>query len=163
GKLTEAELLERWDEVLACAREIVAGFDEETLRRRATLNRERPVRDLASHVFQIAESFAITLEEGIVVSTEFQDDPRAGSVTRADLLAYTDRTLARYGGWLRRRGAAAIPGRIATYYGEHPSHVVVERSVWHSTQHARQLDAIAAGLGFEYRIPPELYRGLPLP
>jgi hypothetical protein len=36
--------------------------------------------------------------------------------------------------------------------------------VWHCTQHARQLDVIAAGrLGAEFEIEQELYAGLPLP
>ena len=163
GGLTQIQLLDRWQQILGRARIVATSFDEGMLARRAILDRERPVRDLSSHVFQIAEGFLQTLATGVAVTREFQNRPRAEIVTRADLVAFVDHIADRYGAWFGGGGADTIPDRLPTYYGEHPAYAVVERGVWHSAQHARQIDTIAAGVGFEYQIPPELYAGLPMP
>ena len=89
--------------------------------------------------------------------------PRASIVTREDLIAYIKRIHADYRQWRAAGGACDIPQRMVTYYGNQPSGQVLERGVWHSTQHARRLDFIAAGTGAELQIPHALYDGLPLP
>jgi hypothetical protein len=90
-------------------------------------------------------------------------DARTDIKTRADLLAFIEAIHAEYQAtWL---GAAprSIPTHLKTHYGNQSSIQVLERGVWHSAQHARQLDFIAAGMGAELKIPDELYAGLPLP
>jgi hypothetical protein len=52
---------------------------------------------------------------------------------------------------------------MTTYWGDRPVGQVVERSAWHSAQHARQIDMIAASLGNKLVIPAHLYDGLPMP
>lgn len=163
GKLSEAELLERWEQILLRAHTIVSRFTDEQLQRPAIVTRKRPIKDLSSHVFQIAEGFVMQIEERAVLPREFQNEARPELVSRRELLPYVDRTLEKYQTWLKHGGPRTVPDQIEVYYGIQPSYLVVERSVWHSTQHARQLDAIAVGMGAEYEIVPELYAGLPLP
>src|SRR6185437_2987767 len=146
----------RWRQILGSACIVATNFDEDMLARRSIRDRERPVRDLSSHVFQIAEGFLQTAATGLAVTRAFQNSPRAEIVTRADLVTYVDRIVDRYSAWLGSGGPDTIPDRLPTYYGEQRAYAVVERAVWHSAQHARQIDAIAAGVGFEYQIPPEL-------
>lgn len=161
--LSVEQLLDRWNEVLERTRVVIAGFDDQTLLRPAILNRPRPVRDLSSHVFQIPEVFVRIIEEGLVDTLELQNKPRKDIVSRADLVAYVDRIMDIYQRWWKGGGASRIPDRILTYYGDQPSYQVLERAVWHSAQHARQLDTVSAGLGNEFQIPTDLYANLPMP
>ncbi|MGV6872824.1 glutaredoxin family protein [Pseudochelatococcus sp. B33] len=162
-KLTQEQLLDRWGEVLDRARVIIVDFTEEQLERQAILGRDRTIKELSSHVFQIPEAFLTMVEEGRTNIREMMGRPRSDIVTRNDLHAYVQKIDARYRDWRRRGGESAIGDHITTFWGTQPSHPVLERFVWHSTQHSRQLDVIAAGMGAEFRIPPELYAGLPLP
>jgi len=52
-----------------------------------------------------------------------------------------------------------------TYFGRHPLHEVLERTVWHPAQHTRQLMLILDDLGIEpnRRLRAEDFAGLPLP
>ena len=162
-KLSHAELVERWDEILHGARTVVSWFPEEQLSRRAILVRDRPIKDLCSHIFQIPETFLLMLEGSIQNERDHLTRKRDDIVTRADLLAYIERTISKFQDWRVRQGVSAIPANMMTYYGDQTSAQVLERGVWHSAQHARQLDTIAAGLGAEFQIPQELYIGLPMP
>jgi glutaredoxin len=162
-RLSKDELLERWEKVLERGRDIIAGFDEQILERRAMADRDRSIKVLSSHVFQINEAFRKMIDEGMVDTRTIGDDPRADIVTRNDLLSYIDKMLEQYRAWRAAGRSNLIPERVRTFYGEHPSQPVLERYVWHSAQHTRQLDHVAAGLGAELRMPPELYSDLPLP
>ena len=41
--------------------------------------------------------------------------------------------------WLEQVGEADLARSVTTYFGEQTLHQVLERAVWHSAQHARQL------------------------
>lgn len=162
-RLTHEQLLQRWDAVLDRAAQITRAFPEEVLDRQAITGRPRPVKEICAHVFQINEAFLVSLDDLSVDARALATDPRPDLVTRVDLLAYIEAVHARYRAWLAGGGLQKIPARMGTYYGEQSSGQVLERAVWHSAQHSRQLDHIAAGLGAELAIAPELYAGLPMP
>jgi len=163
ARLSKEQLLERWENVLQKARQIIANFSEATLDRSVIEGRDRSVKVLSSHVFQINEAFQKMIDEGLTDTRDISDIPRADIMSRSNLLDYIDGVLADFQTWRRSGRADHIPDRLNTFYGEHPSLPVLERFVWHSAQHARQLDHVAAGLGAELSIPPELYSDLPLP
>jgi len=162
-RLTQDQLLERWDAILDKATVVIESFTEEQLRRNAITGRDRPIKDLCSHVFQVVEAFMAQLKDDTIDARALGADARKNIVTRADLLAYIKTIHANYRAWLAAGGAKSIPDRMVTYYGNQPSGQVLERGVWHSTQHTRQLDYVAAGMGAELQVPTDLYEGLPLP
>ncbi len=161
-RLPDQDLFDRWSDVLCQARQVVRSFDEEMLRRPAISLRERPVRDLCAHIFQIVDAFIGTVDDGVIDHRSLLR-PREDVVTKDQLLAFVYRTLERYKALRQTFRTRSLPDRLMTYYGEQPSGVVLERSVWHSAQHARQLDVVAAGNGAEFQINPALYVGLPMP
>ena len=161
--LPPATLATRWDEVLIKAQEIIESFHEGTLTREVIPSRPRPIRELCSHVFQIVESFLAQLEDDTIDARAIYLDPRDDLKTRQQLIDYVSSTHADYREWLAGNGYEAMPDQLRTYYGPQPSTIVLERSVWHSTQHVRQLDHVAAGMGDELRVSDSLYAGLPLP
>jgi hypothetical protein len=54
---------------------------------------------------------------------------------------------------------------VKTFYGTPPMHQVLERSTWHSAQHARQMIAVLERFGIapERRLTSDDLSGLPLP
>lgn len=164
ARLSQDELLERWDHVLAAARKVISGFDPETLEQRAIPVRERTIKELSAHVFQIPEAFLKIVNEGVVDTRDIQARPRANIVTRSDLLSYIDAVHEHYRAWRAAGGDRLIGDHIETFWGRQPAIVVLERFVWHSTQHTRQLDIVAAGrAGAELQVAQDLYARLPLP
>lgn len=163
NRLPQSELLDRWEVVLDCAWDIVSEFDDGLIARCAITGRKRSVKDLASHVFQIPEAFMLSLDDPAVDARALGTVPRENIRTREDLMSYMDAMRKKYRAWHAQGGGDRIPKRMSTFYGNQPSSQVLERAVWHSAQHTRQLDHIAAGLGAELRVPPEVYAGLPMP
>ncbi|MGV1792003.1 hypothetical protein GR212_06585 [Rhizobium lusitanum] len=163
-RLGNDELFARWDLILAKARRIVDKFDEEHLRERVIPVRDRSIRELAVHIGQIVHAFVRQMEDGLIEIKPVHAYVDPAIVTKADIIAHLEKTHGELQAWKAKGGHLAIPERLKTYYGDQPSSQVVERGVWHCTQHSRQLDIIAAGrLGAELEIGPELYAGLPLP
>lgn len=162
-KLPVDVLLRRWDEVLEKTKGIVAAFDEEILQRRVIPQRERKIRELSVHTFQVAESFLRQVEDDTIDARAIYLDPRTDIKAKDDVLSYIDAIRDEYRDTFIVATSNRLPTHLNTHYGQQPFAQVLERGVWHTAQHARQLDFVAAGIGFELQIPQELYSGLPLP
>jgi hypothetical protein len=81
------------------------------------------------------------------------------------IASFGESVLARFQKWW-----AAFPDRgcsqlMDTYFGKQPLHLVLERTVWHPTQHTRQLMLILESLDIEpdRRLTAADLAGLPLP
>ncbi len=161
-RLSKPELLARWLQVLERAQAIAHGFDEDELAQRAVPTKDRALRDLCQHVFQIPDAFLKSVGEALVVEHE-HTHAFSDIATREQLLVAVDAAVDRCRRWIDDGGAAAIPNRLPTSHGPQGSLGVLERTVWHTAHHSRQLDVIAVSRGREYGIPPSLYSGLPMP
>jgi glutaredoxin len=162
-KLPQRVLLDRWNQILERAKVVIYGFDDSTLQRRVIPQRERTIRELSVHVFQVAESFMRQVEDDTIDARAIYLDSRSDIKTRDELLAYIEGIHSEYRDMWLAVDPKPIPTHLNTHYGYQPSAQVLERGVWHSAQHARQLDFVAAGMGADLQIPDELYAGLPLP
>ncbi len=129
-------------------------------------NRARPIRVLCHHVFRIPEAFVEAAEAGRELAYEsIMLEPAPATRTGDDLAAYGAKVLARVKAWW-----AAGPDRTGqapfdTYFGRRPMQEVLERTAWHSAQHARQLMLILDTLAIEPdgRLTAGDLAGLPLP
>lgn len=162
-KLANDVLARRWDDVLQKTKDITGSFDQTILDRQVIPGRPRVVSELCAHVFQIAESFLRQVEDDSIDARAIYIRRQEGTESRAGLLAYIEKIHAEYRDWVKQGGVGKLPEQLRTHYGIQPVAQVLERGVWHSTQHARQLDFVAAGIGGELVIPAGLYDGLPLP
>jgi len=162
-KLSKAALCERWSRVLEATRTIIQNFDPSVFDRQIMPRRDRTIRELSIHVFQIVESFLHQVEDDSIDARAIYLDPREDIKTRDDVITYAEKICAEYCNWLIAGGPETLRQRINTYYGDQPSVLVLERSVWHTAQHSRQLDHVAEGMGAELQIQAGLYEGLPLP
>jgi hypothetical protein len=163
-RLSNDAMLDRWDPILTTAREIIAQFSDADLETNAIPRRQRTLKKVSVHIFQIPIAFRRQIQEGITEIKPIQGYMDPNIRNKADVLAFAEKTQTELKTWLASSGRAAITDRLKTYYGEQDSGQVIERAVWHCAQHTRQLDVVAVGrLGAEFVAPPELYDGLPLP
>ena len=165
-RLPPDALIRKWRTVLAAAQRHVMQIPPERLKERATEGRDRSIRDLAYHIYQVPDSFLQAVEDGVQDLTSVYNAPPPPSVkTVGDVRDYGKGIAERLERWWQREGARAASAKVTTYYGEQPLHHVMERCVWHSAQHARQVIAVLERFGIAANGPltADDYAGLPLP
>ena len=165
-RLSPAELVEKWLTVLEAAQRHVMQIPAERLGELATPGRDRSIRDLAYHIYQVPDAFLQAVEDGVEDLTSVYNAPPPPAVKTADdIRAYGHSVAARVQRWW-----AALPDKscgedIKTYYGLQPLHHLLERCTWHSAQHARQIISVLEGFGLQADGPLTArdYAGLPMP
>ena len=109
-------------------------------------NRNRPIRALAFHVFRIVEGFLESMQDGEQLTYDrIMRDEAPASLGPEDLARYGESVLARAQAWWAGYPDKSCAQPMPTYFGEHPVHVVLERTVWHPAQHTRQLMLVQIG------------------
>ena len=162
--LSPAELVERYNLNLAAAEGIIRQMPQAALD--YTLpNRKRPMLHVANQVASVARSFlaAYNDDEHTVSFYSKPDEVQ----TKQDVLDRAEETRALINQWWEDDGIDDPLDRVThTYWGYPTLHQVLEREVWHTTQHTRQLEYV---LRHEFGIEPEApltaanLGGLPLP
>jgi len=165
-RLAPDELVAKWLTVLEAAQRHVVQIPAARLGERATAGRDRSIRDLAYHVYQVPHSFLRAVEDGEPDLAGFYNQPPPPSVrTAGDIRSYGAEVTARLRRWWETLPDPSCAEDVNTYYGPQPLHHLLERCAWHSAQHARQIISVLEGFG----IPPDGpltardYAGLPLP
>lgn len=166
ARLAPEALMRKWLHFLRAAQSHALQLPAARLAERATEGRDRSIRDLACHVYQVPEAFLEAVENGNPdLATHYNAPPPAQVKSPADIAAFGAGIEKRLGAWWR--GLADKSGRqtVKTYYGERPLHELLERSTWHSAQHARQIAAVLERLGVQPdpRLAEGDYAGLPMP
>jgi hypothetical protein len=165
-RLPAHDLVGKWLRILEASQRHIAQLPPERLAARATPGRDRSIRDLAYHVYQVADAFLQAVEDGKEDLTAIYNAPPPAAVrTAADIQAYGAAVIARLRRWWGRVADKSLGGSLKTYYGVQPLHHVLERSTWHSAQHARQIIAVLEGFGIAADGPltEQDYAGLPMP
>ncbi len=162
--LSPEELLLKLDLVLTAAaryvRQIPDGRLELPFR-----NRNRPIRALGCHVFRIPEAFLEVVPVGPLSYERIMAEPNAELRSGEDIARYGEGVLVRFKRWWAEYSDKRCSTIMDTYFGRHPLHEVLERTVWHPAQHTRQLMLILDDLGIEpnRRLGAADFAGLPLP
>ncbi|MGH8669553.1 MAG: glutaredoxin domain-containing protein [Burkholderiales bacterium] len=165
-RLPAPVLVGKWLDVLEAAQRHVVQLPAGRLTERATPGRDRSIRDLAYHVYQVADAFLQAVEDGREDLTAIYNAPPPAAVaTSAHIQAYGAAVTARLRRWWERVEDKALGGNLKTYYGMQPLHHVLERSTWHSAQHARQIIAVLESFGIapDGPLTAQDYAGLPMP
>ena len=145
--LSPAQLAERYQDVLVRAVSLVAQMPDECLVRELP-NRPRSWRVLLHHVFQIPAAFIDAQESATVMSyEEMVGAPPADLRSSADIAAFGESVRARFTTWWEANKDADFDQQIDVYFGKTSRHEMLERVVWHSTQHARQVASLLAQAG----------------
>jgi glutaredoxin len=129
-------------------------------------NRNRPKRVLAYHVVRIVEGFLESMADGKQLTYDRIMEAAPSSIaTGEDIARYGEGVLNKLNAWWAANPDKACTRLVDTYFGKHPLHIVLERTVWHPAQHTRQLMLILETLGIAPDRPLSAadLAGLPLP
>jgi uncharacterized damage-inducible protein DinB len=165
-RLPPAELVRKWLNVLDAAQRHVMQLPDERLAERATPGRDRSIRDLAYHVYQVPDAFLQAVEKGVEDLTAIYNAPPPFEVTmKEDIRRYGATVTQRVRGWWASLPDKSCEEDVKTYYGPQPLHHLLERCTWHSAQHARQIIAVLERFGIDPDGPltAKDYAGLPMP
>jgi glutaredoxin/uncharacterized damage-inducible protein DinB len=165
-RLAPQALVEKWLSVLRAAQRHVLQLPAARLHERAVQSRDRSIRDLAYHVYQVPDAFLQALEHGVEdLTAVYNAPPPANVVDVREIQKYGHDVTARLEAWWAGLPDKSCRRTVKTYYGERPLHELLERCTWHSAQHARQIIAVLERLGIEPdgRLSAADYAGLPMP
>ena len=162
--LPPAQLKDRIDRILEASTRAAGQLPEDQLDELVP-GRPRSYRDLASHIFQIVDAF-VDETEGTPLSEEAYMRPAPPHVrTPGDLVTQGEAAKARFDAWWQAHQGDDFTRAAQVYYGEQTLHDFMERTAWHSGQHARQLMLVLEKLGVapERPLTADDLAGLPMP
>ena len=128
-------------------------------------NRPRSWRVLMHHVYQIPVAYLDMEEHGRTLTYEaLTEPPPDGMRTSAAVAEHGETVRARFAAWWSRTAGEDFSGRVPTYFGGTTRHEMLERTVWHTAQHVRQVASLLeqAGVAPDRPLAAEDIRGLPL-
>jgi uncharacterized damage-inducible protein DinB len=163
-ELTPGELAGRYDEILETAIRLVRSMPNEHLERELP-NRPRSWRVLMHHLFQIPTAFLDMEELGETLAYEKLVAPVPDEMkTSAEIADFGEAVRARFSAWWATSKGEDFSGQVPTYFGGTTRHEMLERTVWHSTQHVRQVGSLLeqAGITPDRPLTKDDIRGLPL-
>lgn len=163
-ELSPTELAERYDGILETAGRLVRSMPDEHLSRELP-NRPRSWRVLMHHLFQIPAAFLDMEETGESLTHENLVGPPPDEMQTTDQIAeFGEAVRARFGAWWEGAKGEDFSGQVPTYFGGTTRHEMLERTVWHSTQHVRQVASLLeqAGLTPDRPLTMADIEGLPL-
>ncbi len=162
--LSPAELAERYLAILERAIVLVAQMPEQYLERQLP-NRPRAWRVLLHHVFQIPTAFLDAEASGQTLRYEALVAPPGPELRDAsDIARFGQQVRDRFARWWQEQADSRFDIPFSAYFGQTSRHEMLERTVWHSTQHVRQVCSLLEQVGVQPALPlsEEHLRGLPL-
>jgi hypothetical protein len=165
--LPAATLVDKWLKVLRSARSSMSQVPLDGFDTPITPGNDRTIRIVGHHIFRIAESYVESAQDGTPATLEHSERklPAGTFRTPREFVDYASQVMERLSGWWGGGGESQLSMKLDTYFGEQTLHEFLERSVWHSAQHVRQIEAVLGGLGATPAEPltDEVLAGLPIP
>ncbi|HEX2830920.1 MAG TPA: DinB family protein [Burkholderiales bacterium] len=153
--------------MLRTAQRLVRQLPDNAMAERVIPNRDRSIRLLVHHIFRIGEAFLETTTNNVEYAIQHANvPPKEGTFTKGSEVAqYGDEVISNLDAWWKGLSDKSGQQKLPTFYGPQPLHQLLERSTWHSAQHARQLAAVLERYGVtpDKPLTPEQLQGLPLP
>ena len=161
--LSPAQLAARYPQVLDTAIRLVRQMPDEALGRELP-NRPRSYRVLLHHIFQIGAAFLDMEQKGGGLTRERLEIGPGPAMSSGEIAVFGEGVRERFRGWWQDAKAEDFARPVEAYFGEAARHEVLERTVWHSAQHTRQLASLLERLGIAPDRPlgPADIKGLPL-
>jgi hypothetical protein len=164
--LPPEELVRRWKELLAIARSMTLEIPADKLDHCPIPNRNRDLRALSYHIFQIPDVFVRNVAGEFEDWAHYVNLPVPGDIrSQHDIAGFADAATAGMSGWWDGLDDRACLWTVRTHYGERSAWELLERQTWHSAQHVRQLQSVLDGFGVPMKrvVEPALHDGLPMP
>jgi len=143
-QLSPPELATRYISLLETAIRLTRQMPDANLTKELP-NRPRSWRVLLHHVFQIPVSFLDMEETGETLTYEnMTAAPPASLQTSDDIAEFGEQVRERFNRWWQSAQSQNLDFQslVPAYFGEVTRHEMLERTVWHSTQHIRQVGSL---------------------
>ena len=163
-ELAPAALAAKLDRILETAVRLTRQMPDERLEDLLP-NRPRSWRVLMHHVYQIAVAFLEMDENDRTLTYESMVEPPPEDMrTSAAVAKHGAAVRARFAAWWSRTAGEDFSGPVPTYFGGTTRHEMLERTVWHTAQHVRQVASLLerAGVVPDRPLGAGDLRGLPL-
>lgn len=163
-ELSPAELAARYDSILETAIRLTAQMPDDRLTDELP-NRPRAYRVLMHHLFQIPSAFLDMEDTGEELTYENLVAPPPDALkTSADISDFGKQLRDRFNKWWQAVHNEDFSGTVPTYFGGTTRHEMLERTVWHSTQHVRQIASLLEQVGVtpDQPLTQTQLQGLPL-
>ena len=163
-ELNPEELAERFQGILRISVNFVGLFPHNTLENQLP-NRPRSWKVLMHHVFQIPKAFLDHEENDLEFTYEMlTKTPPEHLKTASDIADFGEDVRGRFDLWWEEAKDTDFSKQVPTYFGMTSRHELLERTVWHSTQHARQIESLLESIDVKPKISlhQDHFRGLPL-
>ena len=148
-RLSPTELAGRLDRVLETAIRLVRQMPDDRLERELP-NRPRSWRVLMHHVFQVSTAFLDMEASGRTLTRENLVAPPPEDMRSSESIASHGETVRRrFSDWWSSAREESFEPHVPTYFGDATRHAMLERTVWHSAQHTRQIASLLAQAGVE--------------
>jgi len=165
--LPPAALVPKWIHVLRAAQRYMRQLPDERIHERVIENRDRSIRLMCHHIFRIGEAFLETAIDGAEYAVQLANVPPGDGtfMSGEEIARYGDTVIERLERWWDGLEDKSCKRKVNTFFGTPPLHMLLERSTWHSAQHARQLMHVLERFGIEpdRRLTADDLAGLPLP
>jgi len=163
-RLSPEQLVKKLEIVLPAACRYIRQIPPEWLDK-PFRNRNRPIRVLCHHVFRIVEGFLESMQDERELTYERIMQEAPSLRTNEALARFGESVLTRLQEWWKTTPDRSCSRLMDTYFGKQPLHIVLERTVWHPTQHTRQLMLILETLNIkpDRALTAADLAGLPLP
>ena len=163
-EMSPVELAGCYDGILETAVRLVRQMPDGHLEHELP-NRPRSWRVLMHHVFQIPKAFLDMEQKGETLTYEsLTASPPDSLRTSADIADFGEVVRDRFRNWWKGSKGQDFSNEVPTYFGGTSRHEMLERTVWHSTQHVRQVTSLLerAGVTPDRPLTKADIRGLPL-
>ena len=163
-ELSPENLAQRYDYILETAICLIRQMPDERLEDELP-NRPRSWRVLMHHVFQIPVAFLDMEEKRETLTYEKMVAlPPENLITSTDIADFGVMVRKRFKAWWKENEGKDFSGDVPTYFGSTTRHEMLERTVWHSTQHVRQIHSLLeqAGVVPDRALTRQDIQGLPL-
>ncbi len=163
-QLSPSQLRDRYDHILDTAIRLTRQMPDDQLERELP-NRPRSWRVLMHHVFQIPTSFLDMEDTGQTLTYENMVAPPPADMSSSQAIAsFGEAVRGRFSDWWKKAEKQSFDGPVPVYFGTTTRHEMLERTVWHSTQHVRQVASLLeqAGIKPDRPLTPADIKGLPL-
>ena len=117
------------------------------------------------HVFQVTNAFLDMEESGNELTYEsLTASPPAMLQSSSDLANFGEKIKKLFAEWWRVNRKEDFSNQVPTYFGGTTRHEMLERTVWHTAQHVRQVASLLEQVGVvpDRPLNPYQIRGLPL-
>ena len=163
-RLSPTELAGRFDRILETAIRLVRQMPDDQLERELP-NRPRSWRVLMHHVFQIPTAFLdMEATEQTLTRENLVAPPPDDMRSSESIASHGESVRGRFSDWWSSAREESFEPHVPTYFGETTRHEMLERTVWHTAQHIRQIASLLRQAGVEPDRPLDQadIAGLPL-